>query len=128
MRPAISSLFGDLFTPPWAVAVHFLLVLALIYIISESILLRPVRLQLVSRAPKWALFWVVGLLYCPRCMGFWMGGIVGYAMWGSGPLALILALFSVAQMKLVYTFVHFELDPWAQAQAEAEEAPEEGAS
>lgn len=120
---ALSGVYQSLFTPPWAPLVHYLLVLSLLYIISESVLLRPLRLQLVSHAPKVLLPWVVGLLYCPRCMGFWLGGAVGYFMWGSAPLAFILALFSVAQMKLTYSFITFELDPWVTRTEEEEASP-----
>lgn len=119
------EILSPLFQPPWAPAVHYLLVLAIVYILSESILLRPVRLVLVSRSPKVFLPWVVGLIYCPRCMGFWIGGLLGYAFWGDAVLASILALVAVAEMKLTYSFISFELDPWVQKPQEedSEESP-----
>lgn len=57
-----------LFLLRWA-----LLMLGLIYLATESTIFALPRMVLVNRHVAWAT-----LLYCPACMGFWLGLLTGW--------------------------------------------------
>lgn len=56
-----------------------LLVNGLAYIITRSVILQPIRLFIGG----WHIF-TAGLIYCPPCMSFWLGlvlGLMGFWPW-----------------------------------------------
>lgn len=52
----------------------YVLALAFIYLITESWILRPIRVYIGWRFPL--AFRV--LVYCPACTGFWVGAVMGW--------------------------------------------------
>lgn len=103
---------------------HPLLTLAFVYVVGESSLLRPLRHAFVVNSPRITAPLIIGLLYCPRCLGFWMGilaaRVVGlhfaFALnaWHD---ALLAGFIGLAAMHLFYgTFLRQQLDPWLEAE------------
>ncbi len=60
-----------------------LVCLGLIYLLTQSGVLSPLRgaiMRPISRIP-WAGTYLVTLVYCPACIGFWVGCAVQYFLY-----------------------------------------------
>ena len=104
--------------------VHALLTLGIVYTISESALVMPLRRVFVSTCPKPLLPFLVGLLYCTRCLGFWVGLALGANLFhGSWALTAAFGFLGLAEMHIVYGyFVVQSVDPWVATKEEDEDS------
>mgnify|MGYP001251265265 CR=1 FL=1 len=92
---------------------HALLVLGFVYTISESVIFMPVRRLAVALCPKFALPLLIALLYCTRCLGFWVGAAVGFALTKNFVHAALFGVLGIAEMHIAYSyFIQQHTDPW----------------
>lgn len=96
------------------IVTHALLTLGIVYTISESTIVMPLRRVVVACCPKPLLPFLVQLLYCTRCLGFWVGAALGGALLhGPWRLTLAFGVLGMAEMHIVYGyFITQSVDPW----------------
>lgn len=116
---------NELLTVP-VVLFHTMLTLGVVYTISESVLVLPLRHALVSLCPKPLLPLLVALLYCTRCLGFWVGAAIGGCLLhGPWTLTLLFGVFGIAEMHVIYGyFITQSVDPWVR-EPKAPKEPDE---
>jgi hypothetical protein len=63
---------------------YMLLLLGLVYLITQSVIMAPLR-KLLTRVPL-----LLTLVYCPACTGFWVGVMLGSTgLWPFGEVLFI---------------------------------------
>lgn len=94
------------------ILVHCLATVGLIYLLSESVVLRTTRLEIIARLAIVSLSaadTAAALFYCTRCLGFWVGlslGVVWLVTGMIGPADVpLMALFSTATARLLWPAV-----------------------
>jgi hypothetical protein len=63
----------------------------LVYCIGHSVVSLPVRRWIAGDPPKMAgpRFWLITLIECPACLGFWIGFVAGW--FGYVPILVLLS-------------------------------------
>jgi hypothetical protein len=96
--------------------VFILISLGITYVITNSFVLYGIRRLLISLTGN--TLWVAVLLYCPACMGFWVGAALGAGGMWPEPVSMLQAIWRAAFAAAAVGALWSEYGPKSQFESE----------